>query len=75
MPRGEARGQNLVHLQNVVFLRQSILEDHILTTTCHVLTTTDQKALIIGPKVTWRTPKVLAVGVGGRATGQNLVQL
>ena len=39
---GGARGQNLVHLQNVVFLRQSFLEVHILTTT-------NQKAFILGP--------------------------
>ena len=37
-----ARGQNLVHLQNVVFLHQSFLEVHILTTT-------NQKAFILGP--------------------------
>ena len=34
MQGGGARGQNLVHHQNLVFLRYSFLEVHILTSTC-----------------------------------------
>ena len=42
MPRDGARGQNLVTIQKIGCLRQSILEVHMLTTTC-------QKAFILGP--------------------------
>ena len=37
-----ARGQNLVHIQKIGFMRQSFLEAYILATTC-------QKAFILGP--------------------------
>ena len=47
MPRGEARRQNIVHVQNVVFLCQSHLDVHILTTTY-------QKPLILRTKVPCR---------------------
>ena len=49
MPGVGARGQNLEHLQNLVFVQYSFLEVRILTTTgqkafiLHILTTTYQK--------------------------------
>ena len=43
MHGGRATGKNVVHLQNVVFLLQSFLEVHILTT--------NQKAFILRPYV------------------------
>ena len=49
MPGGRARGQNVVHLQYVVFLPQSFLEVHILTTIY-------QKAFIIKPYEPCRVP-------------------
>ena len=42
MPGGGARGQNLVHLKQIGFLRSSFLEVYILGTTY-------QKAFILGP--------------------------
>ena len=71
LPRGGTRRQNLVHVQSVVFLCQSFLEVHILTTNY-------QKPLILKPQVPCRVdlhsitshPRVNA---GGGARGQNLV--
>ena len=47
MAGGRARGQNVVHLQNVVFLLQSFLEVDILTIAY-------QKAFILRPNVPCR---------------------
>ena len=74
MSGGEARGQNLEHVHNVVFLRYSFLEVHILTTTV-------QKAFILQPQLPCRVsfhsmtlnPRVHARG--DEARGQNLVHV
>ena len=68
LPGDRARGQNVVHLQNVVFLIQSFLEVHILTTTY-------QKAFILRPYVPSRVlfnymtsdPRVHDQGWGSRS--------
>ena len=68
MSGGRARGQNVVHLQNVVFLLQSFLEVHILTTIY-------QKAFILRPYVPCRVlfhamtsdPRVHGQGWGSRS--------
>ena len=65
MPGAGARGQNLEHVHNVVFLQYSFLEVHILTTTL-------QKAFILEPQLPCRVsfhsmtlnPRVQAQGMG-----------
>ena len=68
MSGGRARGQNIVHLQNEVFLLQSFLEVHILTTIY-------QEAFILRPYVPCRVlfhsmtsdPRVNGHGWGSRS--------
>ena len=67
MPGSGARGQNLEHFQNVVFLCKSFLEVHILTTTY-------QKAIGIYCRVGFHSmAKDPRVHAQGWARGQNLV--
>ena len=68
MPGGRARGQNVVHLQNVVYLLQKFLEIDILTITY-------QKAFMLRPYVPFRAlfrsmrsdPRVHGQGLGSRS--------
>ena len=68
MPGGRDRGQNVVHLKNVVFLLQSFIEVHILTSTY-------QKAVILKPYIPCRVffhsmtsdPRVHGQGWGSRS--------
>ena len=72
MPGGRASGQNVVHLQNVVFLLQNFLKVNILTTT--------YQAFVLRPNVPCKvlfhsmTSDPRVQGQGG-ARGQNLVHL
>ena len=61
---GGARGQNLVHLQKVVFLCLSFLEVYIFASTY-------QKPIILEPYVPSRV-HAGGGGGGGEARGQNL---
>ena len=68
MPGGGARGQNVVHLQNAVFLLQSFLEVDILTITY-------MKAFVLRPYVPCRVlfrsmrsdPRVFGKRLGSRS--------
>ena len=70
---GGARGQNLVHIQKIGFLRWSFLKVHILITTC-------QKAFMLAPLIPYRvsfhsTASDSRVHAGVGCRGQNLVHI